>query len=235
MGTSWRACYVSSGVWGLQRNECFYTYLINFKMRNPGYQSKSRLLREGARRGEMARERESEIWVPCALEMSIKPWRVRVSGLSLEGVVLWEGVGLRPWACLRSGCAAGSDPAGQWSRLRPKDWRSALCKASWGSQSWMTPEGERISFECPLSSQRIQTRTSAVLAPTPSFPRSDAGGVNSNNLQVERGAGGLQNEVNQTSARLGRFTDLKCCPVGDGGSSRWSKSLNFWLLHQTRY
>ena len=167
----------------------------------------------------------------------------RVAGLSLSQVGLWEGVGLRPWACLGSGCAVGSDLAEQWCRLRPQDWRSPRCQASWGSHSHQShtaelndPPRERISFECPISSHRIQTRITAVLPPTPSFPGSNPGDVNSSNLQVEQGAGGLQkNEVHQTSAPLGRFTDLKCCPVGDGRSSRWSKSLEFWLLHQTSY
>lgn len=66
------------------------------------------------------------------------------------------------------------------------------------------PPREWIRFGCPISSQRIQTRTTEVLPPTPSFPKvlpptpsfpgSNAGGVNSSNLQVERGASGVQNK-----------------------------------------
>ena len=57
-------------------------------------------------------------------------------------------------------------------------------------------------------------------SPCSFLPGSNAGGVDSGNPQVERGASGPQKEVNQASAWLGRFTDVKCCPVGDGGSSR---------------
>lgn len=135
----------------------------------------------------------------------------RVAGLSLSGVGLWEGVGLRPWACLRSGCAVGSDPAEQWYRLRPKDWRSALCQASRGSHllkshgraEW-SPERmdpfwmPYFKSEDPNTDHGSSTPYSflppkfyPLLLPSPG---SNAGGVNSSNLQVERGASGVQNK-----------------------------------------
>lgn len=97
------------------------------------------------------------------------------------------------------------------------------------------PPREWIRFGCPISSQRIQTRTTEVLPPTPSFPQSSTPysflprGLT---LEVSTAvtcrlsgepAEYRTNEVRQTSAPLGRFTDLKGCPVGDGRSSRWSK------------
>lgn len=58
--------------------------------------------------------------MPCALEMSLKP--------RSEGRGAFPGPGgpvggCWPAAvsCPRAGCAAGSDPAGQWCRPRPTD------------------------------------------------------------------------------------------------------------------
>ena len=124
----------------------------------------------------------------------------RVAGLSLNWVGLWEDVGLRPWACLRSGCAVGSDQWSSGAAWGPRTEGAHYARLPRGAthQSHTAelndPPREWIRFECPISSQRIQTRTTEVLPPTPSFPGSNAGGVNSSNLQVERGAGGVQNK-----------------------------------------
>ena len=165
----------------------------------------------------------------------------RVAGLSLSGVGLWEGAGLRPWACLRSGCAVGSDPAEQWYRLRPKDWRSALCQASRGSHSpkshgraeWCPERMDPFwmpyfKSEDPNTDHRSSTPYSflppkfyPLLLPSPGLTLEVSTAVTCR-LSGEP-AEYRTNEVRQTSAPLGRFTDLKCCPVGDGRSSRWSK------------
>lgn len=185
--------------------------------------------KENKEEGEQ-QERGTEIESPYALEIGMKhtcdAWRV--GAFPEPGGPVGGSVGLRQWRATGSGCEVGSDPAEQWCRLRPRTERppmpgflgEPLSQKSHSRAEWPRENGSVLNA---LFQATGSNRTTAVLPPTPSFPGSTTGGVNSSNLQV-----GLENRPDyramshQTSALLGRFTDARIFSVW-WWELRWSE------------
>lgn len=143
--------------------------------------------------------------------MSMKPWRVEGCGAFPErsGPVggCWPETMSMPevWVCSGqwpSGAVVPPEAQGLKERIMPGFPGEPLAKVTW--QSWMIPRENgsvldalfqvRGSKHGPRKFYPLLLPSPKVLPPTPSFPGSNAGGVNSSNLQVERGAGGVQNK-----------------------------------------
>ena len=92
---------------------------------------------------------------------------VRVAGLSLDRVGLWEGVGLRPWAARGLGVQRAVTQRGSGAARGPRTEGARYARLPGAELSDPQENGSVLNGSKP---ERIQTGTSAVLAPTPSFP-----------------------------------------------------------------
>ena len=163
--------------------------------------------------------------------MSMKPWRVEGCGAFPErsGPVggCWPETMSMPevWVCSGqwpSGAVVPPEAQGLKERIMPGFPGEPLAKVTW--QSWMIPRENGSILDALFQvrgSKHGPRKFYPLLLPSPGLTLEVSTAVTCR-LSGEP-AEYRTNEVRQTSAPLGRFTDLKCCPVGDGRSSRWSK------------